>query len=163
MPRVPLIKLSDPDLALDAITVKNSGLIKLQTFSDEPDGDLTIGEVGKQIPFKIKRFYFTNRLHHPGAIRGKHTHYKAQQIIICLSGYFTLHLDDGKSQQVIIMDNHTWAVKLGPMLWHEMTGFSRNCTILTVSDSLYEEADYIREYQKFLKILKQNGRQKNSL
>ena len=40
------------------IKVKNSGIIKLQSFDDFPDGNLVIGESKKNVPFNIKRIYY---------------------------------------------------------------------------------------------------------
>lgn len=146
MAKLATIKLSNKR---GLVKIKNSGLISLQTFSDYPDGDLTIGQEGKEIPFRIKRFYFINKLHHPEAVRGKHTHFKTNQIIFCLNGSFKLKLDDGKNVQVILMDDHTYGVILPPFVWHEMTDFSNDCVIYVVADRSFDPKDYIRDYDQF--------------
>ena len=78
------------------LVVKNSGLLALKFFKDLPDGNLFIAEAREQVPFDIKRVYFINTLANQKAIRGKHAHRELQQGIFCISGSFTLHLDDGK-------------------------------------------------------------------
>ena len=73
------------------LKVKNSGIVKLQSYNDFPDGNLVIGESGRNIPFKIKRFYFINYLFNPKANRGFHAHKKTEQIIFCINGSFELN------------------------------------------------------------------------
>jgi|SRR3990170_246612 len=138
---------------LPKINVKNSGIIKLQFFNDFPDGNLIIGESGKSIPFAIKRFYYINKLFSGKSIRGKHAHKKTEQIIFCLNGSFSLHLDDGRKKQSVKMDNPNWGVRLGRMLWHYMDNFSRDCVILVVANDYYKESDYIRNYEDFIQRL----------
>lgn len=136
------------------IKVKNSGIIQLQHFNDFPDGNLVIGEAEKNIPFRIKRFYFINDLFNKKSVRGKHAHKKLQQYIFCLSGKFILGLDDGTRKQEITMDSPYVGVKLGPMLWHTMKNFSNDCVILVIANDYYDEKDYIRDYTEFLSYIR---------
>lgn len=136
------------------ITVKNSSIIKLKSFNDFPDGHLLVGEILRDIPIKIKRFYIINDLFNKKAIRGKHAHKKLQQYIFCLNGSFVLNLDDGAKKQKIIMNNPEYGIKLGPMLWHTMKEFSKDCVLLVLADNYYDEKDYIRNYEDFIKIIK---------
>ena len=133
------------------IKVVNSGIIKLQHFGDHPDGVLTIGESNKSVPFDIKRIYYINKLGNQEAVRGKHAHKKLEQIIFCINGSFKLKLDDGRKKQALTLKNPYFGVRIGPMLWHEMTDFSKDCVILVLADDYYKENDYIRNYQDFLK------------
>lgn len=135
------------------IKVKNSGVIRLQFFRDYPDGDLYIGESLKSVPFKIKRVYFINNLANPKAVRGKHAHKKLEQVIFCINGSFMLHLDDGTNKQKLLLDNSFHGVRLGPMLWVAMTEFSKDCVILVLANDYYNESDYIRDYEEFLKYI----------
>jgi len=136
------------------IKVKHSGIVKLQFFNDFPDGNLAIGQIDKEIPFKIKRFYYINNLFNEKNTRGRHAHKKTEQCIFCLNGRFTLEIDDGKNKQTILMDSPYWGVLLGKMLWHNMKNFSHDCVILVVANSCYEQSDYIRDYDEFLKLAK---------
>jgi dTDP-4-dehydrorhamnose 3,5-epimerase-like enzyme len=137
------------------IKVKNSGLIKLNTINDFPDGNLIIGEVLKSVPFKIRRFYLINNLLNKKSIRGKHAHKKLEQVIFCINGSFTLALDDGENKQKILMNDPTIGVKLGKLLWVTMSHFSKDCAILVIANNYYKENDYIRNYNNFIKYLKE--------
>jgi hypothetical protein len=136
------------------IRVKNSGIVKLKFFEDFPDGNLFIAEARKNIPFKIKRVYFINGFANKKAVRGKHAHKKLNQVIFCLNGSFDLNLDDGKRKQKIRLKDPSVGIILKPMLWHTMSGFSKDCVILVLADEWYKESDYIRDYQKFKKMLR---------
>jgi dTDP-4-dehydrorhamnose 3,5-epimerase-like enzyme len=138
------------------LKINNTKLIKLQYFDDSPDGILTIGESEKSVPFNIKRVFFINRLHNPRALRGKHAHKKLKQIIFCINGSFKLTLDDGKRKETITMNNPHLGVKIGPLVWSTMTDFSKDCVILVIANGYYNEDEYIREYDAFLKLVKKS-------
>ena len=135
------------------IKVKNSGIIRLQFFNDFTDGNLVIGESNKNIPFEIKRVFFINNLSNARAIRGEHAHKKLKQIIFCINGSFTLTLDDGDKKQELLINNPYYGIKIYSKLWHKMTNFSKDCVILVLADDYYEENDYIRNYDDFLKYI----------
>lgn len=132
------------------IKVKQSGIIRLNAVDDFPDGQLVIGEVGKQLPFAVKRIYYIHNLFNQRAIRGRHAHKKLDQILFCVNGRCRLALDDGKTRQTITMSDPTWGVRLGPKLWHTMDRFSSDCVILVFASAWYQESDYIRDYESFL-------------
>lgn len=134
------------------IIVKNSGFIQLQSVVDERDGHLNIMEAGKHIPFPIKRVYYINHLENCVSVRGRHAHRELRQAIFCINGSFMLSLDDGSRKQDIMMWRDNVGVHLGPMLWHTMHSFSSGCVILVVAGDVYNEADYIRNYDEFLKL-----------
>jgi len=134
------------------LSVKNSGLLNLKFFKDLPDGNLFIAEARQQVPFDIERIYFINTLANPKAIRGKHAHRELKQGIFCISGSFNLSLDDGFSKQRILLNDPSCGVLLGPMLWHTMSSFSYDCVILVLASAGFNEADYIRDYDKFLTL-----------
>lgn len=141
------------------IIVNNCKFIKLPIIEDGIDGILTIAENLKSIPFNMKRIYYINNLGNEYAIRGKHAHKKLEQIILCINGYFLLTLDDGKRQQEIILDEPNIGVYLGIKLWHTMTKFSKDCVLLVLSSDYYDESDYIRDYNEFLRYVNINNPQ----
>jgi len=132
------------------IKVKNSGIITLKRIVDDRDGALCIMNGGKEIPFDIKRVYYISNLENMSSIRGKHAHRKLQQVIFCISGCFTLGLDDSINKQDIVMMRDNIGVFLGPMLWHTMHDFSSGCVLLVTASDYYDESDYIRDYDEFL-------------
>ena len=101
----------------------------------------------------MSRIYYINNLHNSRAIRGKHAHKRLEQIIFCINGFFTLSLDDGKEKEKIVIDNPYLGLKLGRLIWLTMANFSKDCVILVLANDYYDESDYIRDYDEFLKCV----------
>lgn len=134
------------------LRVRQSGVLPLQVFKDLPDGNLFIAEARQHVPFAVKRIYFINSLANPAAIRGRHAHRRLEQAIFCVSGSFTLQLDDGRTKQRLRLKDPSFGIRLGPMLWHTMSGFSYDCVILVLASDRFKESDYIRDYAEFLRL-----------
>ena len=113
------------------------------------DGKLVALEVGKDIPFEIKRVYYIwgNK---PGIIRGKHAHRKLEQIVICMAGSCDFILDNGKQREVVHLSSADKGLYIKNNIWREFTHFSEDCVIMVLASEHYEEADYIRDYSLFL-------------
>ena len=136
------------------LRVKHSGVVPVKFFRDLPDGNLFISEGRKNIDFDIKRVYFINNLANHKAVRGMHAHRKLEQVIFCINGSFTLHLDDGVVKQRIKLSDPALGIRVGPMLWHSMSSFSYDCVILVLASDYFDESDYIRDYDVFLQAAK---------
>jgi hypothetical protein len=136
--------------ARTVLRVRQSGVIPLQCYKDLPDGNLFIAEAQHQVPFAIKRVYFINSLANHSAVRGKHAHRALEQALFCVSGSFSLLLDDGTTKQRIRVNDPAFGVRIGPLLWHTMSAFSYDCVILVLASDHFDESDYIRRYDEFL-------------
>ena len=66
-----------------------------------------------------------------------------------LNGSCKLHLDDGKVKETVVLDDPSRAVHIGPMVWHELTDFTPQAVILVIASTLYDEAEYLRDYEAF--------------
>jgi dTDP-4-dehydrorhamnose 3,5-epimerase-like enzyme len=111
-------------------------------------GDLIIAEAEKNIPFAIKRVYcLTNLNDEP---RGFHAHRNLQQVVVCLSGNCQFLMDDGLEKKVVRLDQSTSGLWVDKMIWHEMFDFSEDCVLMVLASDHYDEADYIRNYTRFL-------------
>lgn len=113
-------------------------------------GQLIALEENQNIPFDIKRvFYIYGTL--DGVKRGEHSHYKTSQILIAVSGYCKVTLDDGKTKTTYSLDKPNIGLLQKPLVWGTMHGFSDDCVLLVLSDTYYDESDYIRNYSEFKK------------
>jgi dTDP-4-dehydrorhamnose 3,5-epimerase-like enzyme len=136
------------------IFVKNARQISLSQITDGFDGKLSIAEEQNHIPFNIKRVYYIyNLINHEEIIRGKHAHKSTEQVLFCLNGSCNMLLDDGNTKQEICVDNPNIGIYLGVNLWHTMYNFKNNCILLVFASDLYNESDYIRDYNDFLEYL----------
>src|SRR5690348_10164770 len=136
------------------IKVKNSGVAKLSSWK-EPRGNLFVAEGDRNIPFPIRRIYFMNNLEH-AEFRGDHAHKALTQAIFAANGSFVLGLDDGETKQEVLLNNPEEGIILGPMLWHNMRQFSKDCVILVLASDYYSESDYLRTYDQFLEFLRKS-------
>ncbi len=130
--------------------------MQIQTYKYEIKGDerdsLIALENNIDVPFNIKRvFYIYDTL--DGVVRGTHAHFLTQQLLVCVKGSCKVTLDDGKTKKTFLLDAPDKALLQKPMIWGKMYDFSDDCVLLVLADQLYDEEDYIRDYDKFLKII----------
>jgi hypothetical protein len=127
-------------------------IIELPKITD-PRGNLTVAEQMKNVPFDIKRVYWTYDV--PGGeSRGGHAHKSLYQLVVAMSGSFTVTLDNGKEQKTILL-NHPWqGLLIKPNTWRTLDDFSSGAVCMVLASELFEEEDYIYEYDEFLKYIK---------
>mgnify|MGYP000496960512 FL=1 len=128
-------------------------LIKFIDFPALGDerGSLVALEAEKTVPFPIKRVYYifgTNA----GVSRGFHAHKRLQQVALCITGKCRMILDDGRQRDEVWLDSPNKGLIIGDLVWREMHDFSEDCVLLVLASEHYDEADYIRDYGKFLKV-----------
>ena len=86
-------------------------------------------------------------------VRGGHTHHKTNQILFAVNGACTVTLDNGVDQTEVRLDAFNKGVWLKPYVWHVMKDYAAGTVLLVVADSMYDEADYIRDFDEFRKIV----------
>lgn len=122
-------------------------LIQFRAIGDER-GWLTPLEVGKEIPFAVQRAYFIYGTQ-PDIHRGMHAHRDLEQVAVCVSGACTFLIDNGDVRQQIRLDDPAKGLYIGSMVWREMLDFSSDCVLLVLASRLYDESDYVRDYEAF--------------
>lgn len=128
-------------------------LISFQQHGDDR-GQLVALEENKEIPFNIKRVYYMYDTGQ-GVRRGYHAHRKLEQILICIHGSCKVHLDDGKTIEEVTLDTPFDGLYISNDVWREMYDFSEDAVLLVLASELYDEKDYIRDYQKFMAYLEE--------
>lgn len=127
-------------------------LIQLPKILDKR-GNLSFFEANNHVPFEIKRAYWIYDV--PGGeVRGGHAYLKNEELIIALSGSFDILFDDGDCKQTISLNRSYFGLYLPKMYWREICNFSTNSLALIVASDEYDESDYIREFDQFVKIKK---------
>ena len=116
----------------------------------ESRGNLTFIESGIDIDFKIERVYYIYDVP-SGQYRGSHAHKNLEQLIIAISGSFDIIVDDGKKKKLVTLDNPVLGLYLPKMIWRKMNNFSSGSVCLVFASDHYDEKDYIRNYDEFLK------------
>lgn len=124
-------------------------LIDLPKISD-PRGNLTFIEGGTHIPFSFRRVYYLYDVP-GGAERGGHAHKDLHQLIVAMSGSFDVVLDDGLRKARFHLNRSYYGLYVCPMLWRELDNFSSGSVCMVLASNLYDESDYYRNYDEFLK------------
>jgi len=129
-------------------------LIKTIDFKPLGDdrGSLVALESNKSVPFDIKRVYYIFGTKE-GVSRGFHAHKKLKQVAVCVTGSCRFVLDNGKEKEEIVLDNSTVGLVIDDLIWHEMYDFTPDCVLMVLASEYYDENDYIRDYQEFLKVV----------
>ena len=116
----------------------------------ERKGSITPIYGGEHVPFEIKRVFFLYDV--PGGeSRGAHAHKKLHQFIVSVMGAFDVVMDDGKENRRVRLDRAYYGLHIPPMIWAHEENFSSGGICLVLTSELYDENDYIRDHQEFLK------------
>lgn len=132
--------------------------MEIKTYTFPPHGDdrgqLVAIEAMKDLPFAVKRVYYIYDTL-PGVRRGFHAHLNLQQILICVSGSCKIHLDDGHDTAEVVLDKPDKGLYISNNMWREMYDFTPGTVLLVLASEYYDEADYIRNYDDFMKMIKE--------
>lgn len=127
-------------------------IVSLPKFLDAR-GNLSFVEQLNHIPFVIKRTYWIYDV--PGGeSRGGHAFHRNEEFIIALSGAFDVVVDDGKNKQRYTLNRSYYGLYVPAGWWREIENFSTNSLALEFGSMHYDESDYVREYDNFLKLKK---------
>lgn len=118
------------------------------------NGNLTSITNGIEVPFDIKRIYYLYDV--PGGnSRGGHAHKELYQIMIALSGSFSVTLDDGNNKKSFQLYQPYQGLLIPPGLWRDLDTFSSGSICMVLASEIYDENDYFRDYEEFLKFKKE--------
>ena len=124
-------------------------LVDFKTNGDDR-GSLIAIEEGYNTPFEIKRVYYIFDTKE-GVERGFHAHINLKQMAIVVKGSCTFVLDNGITREEIELNNPKQGLLIEGLIWREMKNFSADCVLIVLASEHYDESDYIRDYDKFLK------------
>ena len=135
--------------------IGNCSLITLPRIS-ERSGTLTPIENSKEIPFDSERVFYLYDI--PGGeTRGGHAHKECHQMLVAASGAFDVKVSDGENEKVYRLDRPYYGLHIPPGVWAEELGFSSGSICLVLTSHAFDEADYWRDYNEFLKFKKSEG------
>lgn len=119
-------------------------------------GQLIALEEYKDIPFTIKRVYY---MYDTGkeVRRGFHAHKSLEQILICIHGSCKILLDNGKEKKIVLLEKPYEGLYIANDMWREMYDFSEDAVLMVLASEVYDETDYIRNYDEFLQFINQKN------
>ena len=134
-------------------SVFDCSLCELNKMHD-PEGNLTYMYENVHVPFPINRVFYSYDI--PGGeSRGAHAHKKCHQFLIAASGSFEVALDDGVNKRTVLLNRPFWGLHVPPGIWAAEQGFSSGSICLVLASHGYEEDDYIRSYDDYLKYIEE--------
>lgn len=131
--------------------MKKDGIIKFVNIGSKSIGYLIALEENKNIPFDIKRVYYTYGVPTKQK-RGFHAHKSLEQVLICVSGSVKVKCFNGKEEKIYLLDKPNEGLYIGPIVWREIYDYSENTVLMVLASELYDEDDYIRNYDEFVKL-----------
>jgi acetyltransferase-like isoleucine patch superfamily enzyme len=135
--------------------VKGVAVFELPLITDLR-GSLTVGELGKELPFQPKRFFVVFDV--PGRkVRGEHAHWSLHQFLVCLRGDCSLLVDDGQTREEIRLDSPRIGVHLAPLVWAVQFKFSPDAMLMVLASEAYDPASYIRDYDDYFAIVSRDA------
>lgn len=113
----------------------------------DPRGNLAVLEKDT-IPYKVERVYYLYDVP-SDSHRGGHAHKECLELLIAVSGSFTVELDNGKVKETITLNKPDKGLLISTMVWRELADFSSGAMCLVLASHEFEESDYIREKEDF--------------
>lgn len=131
-------------------SVYDCSLIELPRFTDRR-GNLSPVTNNVEIPFDVKRVFYIYDI--PGGEdRGAHAHKECHQFLCAVSGSFEVLVDDGKLKRTVILNRPYYGLHIPPGIWASEGAFSSGAICLVLTSHFYDEIDYIRRYDEYLKF-----------
>lgn len=129
-------------------SVYDCSIIEIDKHRHEK-GNLSVVENENTISFAVKRVYYLYDV--PGGEeRGGHAHRELCQLIIAVSGSFNVTLDDGNVKRTFILNRPYQGLLIVPGIWRTLDDFSSGSVCLVLASHIYDESDYIRDYNNFI-------------
>ena len=131
-----------PDLG-----VGGAALVRMHSIY-EARGHLTVGEIGKGMPFVPRRFFVISDVPDEG-IRGEHAHRDLHQLLVCLAGSVVAEVADGTRTRSVRLDVPHVGLHIPPMVWGVQHHYTRDAVLMVLASAEYDAADYIRDFALF--------------
>jgi hypothetical protein len=131
------------------MSVYDCNLFHLNQIGDR-NGHITSINNNIELPFAINRIFYLYDI--PGGeSRGAHAHKECHQFLVAASGSFEVLLDDGKIKRQILLNKPDLGLHVPPGIWASEINFSAGSICLVLASHEYNEEDYIRCYNEYLK------------
>ena len=131
-------------------------VVEIRTYKDGRgglafiEGDVAGGAAVADVPFPIRRVYYAWGME-DDAVRGEHAHRALEQVYLAVCGSFDVLLDVGTETRRVRLDRPNQGLYLGHMVWRRLENFSAGSVCLVLASAAFDEADYFRDKDAFLR------------
>jgi hypothetical protein len=113
------------------------------------EGNISSINNNSSFPFNIRRIFYLYDIP-SGESRGAHAHKICHQFLVACSGSFEVMIDDGISKRIIELKKPNIGLHIPPCIWASEINFSAGAICLVMASEVFDESDYIREYDSFI-------------
>ena len=103
------------------------------------------------LPFAPKSFFVVYDVP-ANTIRGRHAHFENKQYLICGAGRIRVALENGDGKREVFL-NAGDSLFHDSMEWGEFEFLTGKDMLISVCSEEYDEADYIRDYDRFKTLI----------
>lgn len=136
---------------MEKYSVFDCSIVELDRHHSDRKGNLSVVENGITLPFEVKRVYYLYDV--PGGMeRGGHAHKELDQLVVAVSGSFTVMLDDGSIKRSFVLNRPYVGLMIKPGIWRVLNDFSSGSVCMVLASEKFDEEDYIRNYSDYLKF-----------
>ena len=128
--------------------MKNTYKFNLNILGNYQIGNLVPLEYNTNIPFEVKRIFYTYNVPFESN-RGAHAYHNTEQVLICISGSLKIKCFDGINENIYKLNSPDEALYVSPKVWRTTFEHSADAVLLVLSSLEYNEQDYIRDYDEF--------------
>lgn len=140
---------------------KNDKFRFISKIGQSDIGFLSFFESQKEIPFEIKRIYYIYQVP-KGAKRGMHAHKNLEQLLWCPYGEIEIELFDGKIKEKVFLNTPEKTLYVAKGIWRDMYWKKKGSVLCVAASDYYNENDYIRDYDEYLKMVHEDYWKLNS-
>lgn len=135
---------------MNSKTINDVNIVEIPKIID-PQGRGNLSVIEKDVlPFAMERVYYLYDVP-SDAYRGGHSHKETQEFLIALSGSFDVVLNDGKNIKTVSLNKPNKGLLIVDGIWRELENFSSGAVCLVVASEVFDEKDYIRDFNAFIK------------
>lgn len=139
------------------MTEKERKIVDLPKIFD-PRGNLTVAEGNTHLPYEVERVYWVYDVP-AGESRGGHAHRQCRELIIAVSGSFSVTIDNGREKETYHLNHPYQGLLVETGVWRTLDDFSSGAVCLVLASDKFDEADYIRDYSDYIDYMKTSGKE----
>ena len=129
--------------------IDNCRVLNFAELGDER-GHLVVAESEKDIPFNIKRVFYIYGSE-SSVVRGQHANRKSEFVLINVAGKSKVRLNDGSEEKIVELNKPNMGIYIPQMVWKDMYDFSPESVLLVLSNTHYDNTEYIRDFEEYIK------------
>ena len=146
--RVDIVRKTDDSLGVHGVKLYEMPIVM------DLRGSLTFAEQDKPLPFVPLRYFLVYDVPSRN-VRGEHAHRQCHQFLVCLKGSCSVVVDDGRNRTEVVLSRPNFGLYIPPMIWATEYKYSKDAILLVLASDIYKADDYIREYDLFLKMVRE--------